>query len=228
MIRNPKTFFRRLVHKVNNRWLFEAESWLGFVESGPMCVAKMVFEGVLGNWSCLIECVRGSRRQFWRFWERGTESGPVFGVLCNGDLWDRNRGRGETQSLRHRFSAFWLRSKCSICSYQLNIWYVDHVSTSILIWFFQGEWLSEACFGSFTSWPGIAVPPGSAHFPIINPNNKSNWHMKYKERAAQCGSLSSITQILCEINFGDSRSAKTAVVWHIRAGKFMKIKIKSL
>ena len=26
--------------------------------------------------------------------------------------------------LRHRFSAFWLRSKCSICSYQLNIWYV--------------------------------------------------------------------------------------------------------
>ena len=69
----------------------------------------------------------------------------------------------------HRFSAFWLRSKCSICSYQLNIWYVDHVSTSILIWFFQGEWLSEACFGSFTSWPGIAVPPGSAHFPIIQP-----------------------------------------------------------
>ena len=23
----------------------------------------------------------------------------------------------------YRFSAFWLRSKCSICSYQLNIWY---------------------------------------------------------------------------------------------------------
>ena len=23
--------------------------------------------------------------------------------------------------LKHRFSAFWLRSKCSICSYQLNI-----------------------------------------------------------------------------------------------------------
>ena len=28
----------------------------------------------------------------------------------------------------YRFSAFWLRSKCSICSYQLNIWYKDHVS----------------------------------------------------------------------------------------------------
>ena len=30
----------------------------------------------------------------------------------------------------YRFSAFWLRSKCSICSYQLNIWYGDHVSPS--------------------------------------------------------------------------------------------------
>ena len=28
---------------------------------------------------------------------------------------------------QHRFSAFWLRSKCSICSYQLNIWYGHHV-----------------------------------------------------------------------------------------------------
>jgi hypothetical protein len=27
----------------------------------------------------------------------------------------------------YRFSAFWLRSKCSICSYQLNIWYGSHV-----------------------------------------------------------------------------------------------------
>ena len=26
----------------------------------------------------------------------------------------------------YRFSAFWLRSKCSICSYQLNIWYAPH------------------------------------------------------------------------------------------------------
>ena len=38
----------------------------------------------------------------------------------------------------HRFSAFWLRSKCSICSYQLNIWYEDHVSSSILNGFLQG------------------------------------------------------------------------------------------
>ena len=38
----------------------------------------------------------------------------------------------------HRFSAFWLRSKCSICSYQLNIWYGDHVFPSILNLFLQG------------------------------------------------------------------------------------------
>ena len=38
-------------------------------------------------------------------------------------------------SCRHRFSAFWLRSKCSICSYQLNIWYESHVFSSILNWF---------------------------------------------------------------------------------------------
>ena len=35
----------------------------------------------------------------------------------------------------YRFSAFWLRSKCSICSYQLNIWYENHVFSSILNWF---------------------------------------------------------------------------------------------
>ena len=39
----------------------------------------------------------------------------------------------------HCFSAFWLRSKCSICSYQLNIWYGSHVLSSILIWFLTGD-----------------------------------------------------------------------------------------
>ena len=38
----------------------------------------------------------------------------------------------------HRFSAFWLRSKCSICSYQLNIWYENHVFSSILNLFLLG------------------------------------------------------------------------------------------
>ena len=41
----------------------------------------------------------------------------------------RNAGSFSTTLLWYRFSAFWLRSKCSICSYQLNIWYEDHVSS---------------------------------------------------------------------------------------------------
>ena len=43
----------------------------------------------------------------------------------------------------YRFSAFWLRSKCSICSYQLNIWYGNHVFPSILNWFLQGDEVQE-------------------------------------------------------------------------------------
>ena len=75
---------------------------------------------------------------------------------------------------KHRFSAFWLRSKCSICSYQLNIWYEDHASSSILIWFLPGETRSVACNAGFTGWPRIAVPRGSAHFP----NNLYNAGLK--------------------------------------------------
>ena len=38
--------------------------------------------------------------------------------------------------LPHRFSAFWLRSKCSICSYQLNIWYGGYPPPLMLTRFF--------------------------------------------------------------------------------------------
>ena len=65
----------------------------------------------------------------------------------------------------YRFSAFWLRSRCSICSYQLNIWYEVHRTSSILNWFLDGDGVSVACYGSIKCWPCIAVPQGSAHFP---------------------------------------------------------------
>jgi len=71
---------------------------------------------------------------------------------------------------RYRFSAFWLRSKCSICFYQLNIWYVPHWGTSILNWFLDTDEMSGACSALVTSWPSIAVPPGSAH--LTKTNNK--------------------------------------------------------
>ena len=66
----------------------------------------------------------------------------------------------------YRFSAFWLRSKCSICSYQLNIWYAPYPGASILNWFLNLGEVSGACSTFATGWPGIAVPPGSAHFPL--------------------------------------------------------------
>jgi len=69
---------------------------------------------------------------------------------------------------RHRFSAFWLRSKCSICSYQLNIWYVLHRRTRILNWFLENDGMLGACSTSVTGWPGIAVPPGPAHIFCFN------------------------------------------------------------
>ena len=76
----------------------------------------------------------------------------------------------------YRFSAFWLRSKCSICSYQLNIWYEGHRPSSILNWFLDGDRVSAACCGSITCWPCIAVPQGSAHFPTKYINSKINIH----------------------------------------------------
>ena len=66
-------------------------------------------------------------------------------------------------NLQHRFSAFWLRSKCSICSYQLNIWYGPHCGSRILNWFLNRGGALSACTASSTGRPGIAVPPGLAH-----------------------------------------------------------------
>ena len=76
------------------------------------------------------------------------------------------RNRLLEANIWYRFSAFWLRSKCSICSYQLNIWYEGHRSSSILNWFLDGDRVSAACCGSIMCWPCIAVPQGTAHFPI--------------------------------------------------------------
>ena len=64
------------------------------------------------------------------------------------------------------FSAFWLRSKCSICSYQLNIWYAPYMGASILNRFLNLGEVSGACSAFATGWPGIAVPPRSAHSPL--------------------------------------------------------------
>ena len=97
-------------------------------------------------------------------------------VLIKQILFNQNSVAGFLSNVWYRFSAFWLRSKCSICSYQLNIWYESHRLSSILNWFLDGDRVSAACCGSITCWPCIAVPQGSAHFPTKYINSKINIH----------------------------------------------------
>ena len=52
---------------------------------------------------------------------------------------------------------------CSICSFQLNIWNATHRVACILNWFLNLGYGIGACSILATGWPGIAVPPGSAH-----------------------------------------------------------------
>ena len=70
----------------------------------------------------------------------------------------------ETCYLDHRFSAFWLRSKCSICSYQLNIWYGLHSRSRILNWFLTDWNHGWACSPDSAGCHGIALPPCSSLF----------------------------------------------------------------
>jgi len=89
-------------------------------------------------------------------------------ILMNGSQcksFHRKEREASWNIIDYRFSAFWLRSKCSICSYQLNIWYEGHVPSSILNWFLTGDGGLGACTAPVASWPSIAVPLGSAHGP---------------------------------------------------------------
>ena len=61
--------------------------------------------------------------------------------------------------------------KCSICSYQLNIWYAPK-GAQILNWFLEMVRGSEACFTPGTGCPGIAVPPWMAHPLLV-----INWNL---------------------------------------------------
>lgn len=56
--------------------------------------------------------------------------------------------------------------KCSICSYQLNIWYAAHWVAHILNWFLELGCGKEACLVPATGCLGIALPPSTAHFPL--------------------------------------------------------------
>ena len=85
----------------------------------------------------------------------------------------------------HRFSAYWLRSKCSICSYQLNIWYVAHWVTTILNWFLKLGEVAGACSALTTGRPGIALTSRIFFGPLLKKYGAINCHN---------GGLISITQ----------------------------------
>ena len=53
--------------------------------------------------------------------------------------------------------------KCSICSYQFNIWYAGHSSAHILIWFLAFGQGSEVYLTLTTGCLGIALQPSAAH-----------------------------------------------------------------
>ena len=67
---------------------------------------------------------------------------------------------------KYRFSAFWLRSKCSICSYQLNLWYKSYLGFVEIYWFL-GPWrVVRACSPPAAGRPGIAPTSGIGPDPI--------------------------------------------------------------
>ena len=53
--------------------------------------------------------------------------------------------------------------KCSICSYQFNIWYAGHRPAHILIWFLAFGQGSEVYLTLTTGCLGIALQPSAAH-----------------------------------------------------------------
>ena len=56
--------------------------------------------------------------------------------------------------------------KCSICSYQFNIWYAGHSPAHILIWFLAFGQGSEVYLTLTTGCLGIALQPSVAHYNL--------------------------------------------------------------
>ena len=108
--------------------------------------------------------------------------------------------------IQHRFSAFWLRSKCSICSYQLNIWYGGHVPPSILNWFLQGDEVQELAPAS--SRVGLALQyrqdrPTSPLRPRDPHHHQQNQTPFYHKNGKYDRSFVVATRLSSRHNFGD-------------------------
>ena len=66
--------------------------------------------------------------------------------------------------------------KCSICSYQFNIWY-GAKAPMMLIWFLVLGQGSEVYLTLTTGCLGLALLPTAAHAPITEKKWKSPWSL---------------------------------------------------
>ena len=73
----------------------------------------LYISSILQRWKCV--CSISDISKWW------------FSIPHKGSVVSRTQLNWDTTCGLYRFSAFWLISKCSICSYQLNVWYGGHV-----------------------------------------------------------------------------------------------------
>ena len=75
--------------------------------------------------------------------------------------------------------------KCSICSYQFNIWYAGHSPAHILIWFLAFGQGSEVYLTLTTGCLGLALQPSAAHCLIMKRSVPMKFHMYPSWRMAR-------------------------------------------
>jgi hypothetical protein len=121
-------------------------------------------------------------------------------------------GRGQMRpvtGIRYRFSAFWLRSKCSICSYQLNLWYVSHVLTMRLDSFLPDVWVYRFTGTQTRVGPVLQYLRDRPTFPMgegINNKNKNRTKVAKIHCTAQlnlrcCSYVCSLFAVYCCIAY---------------------------
>ena len=100
--------------------------------------------------------------------------------------------------------------KCSICSYQFNIWYAGHRPAHILIWFLAFGQGSEACLTLTTGCLGIALQPSAAHY-LTNEN-----HQPFNHNYCNIGRYGDIPI------FRSSENSDMILTWNLKGLKLIR------
>ena len=122
---------------------FDLSSSLSTLDIGQ--VPKLCMFGVMLEWSHKLMTIARSPH------------------ACSGLVWN---WEGGWHAIGLSLLGLLAKIKCSICSYQLNIWYAAHWVAHILNWFLELGCGKEACLVPATGCLGIALPPSTAHFPL--------------------------------------------------------------